>query len=598
MSDLTQPLRADVPERYTWDLTTIFESDESWEAEFAAVKALIPSLTQFKGKLVRSGKQVLACLTARDAVGIRLERVFSYAHLKNDQDTTNDAYKKLYSRAYALWMEFAEAVAYIDPELLKIREERLWQWVERYPGLSVYRREFERLQRTKQHTLPGDQEQLLSLLGQVQGSSRKIYGALTDSDLTFPTIDVDGEPVEITEPNYVSFFMHHPNRDVRRRAFEAFFARYAEFGNTLAATYEANVQKEIFSARARHYESTRQMALSGINVPVGVYDALVETVNANLGKMHRYAALRQRVLGLDDLHLYDMYVPLVGERKYTIEEACELVLKAVAPLGPEYVAAMRAGIEARWIDFIANKGKRGGAYSGGDYSTNPFILMNWMGTLKDVYTLIHELGHSMHSWWTRRTQPYQTGDYTLFVAEVASTTNEQLLTYYLLDHAADATERRDILNQALEGYRGTLFRQTMFAEFEMEAHARAEKGEPLTQKTLCAIYKALNDKYFGEGVVVDEGIQHEWSRIPHFYRSFYVYQYATGISAATTLARQMLTEGQPAVDRYLQFLRSGSSKDSLDLLRDAGADLLSGAPVQEALDRFESLIAEFEALSA
>jgi len=421
-----------------------------------------------------------------------------------------------------------------------------------------------------------------------------------NADLKLPEVeDETGAKVRITGGNWGSKWLDNPNRDVRKRAYDAMFGTWMGWRNTIAANYAANVKADVFRAKVRNYPSCRNMALDGIDVPESVYDSLVSTVHANLPLLHRYLKLREKLLGVDKLAWYDMYVPLVGELDYKIgyDDAVKEVLESVKVYGDEYHGALANGFASRWVDVVENEGKRSGAYSSGTYGTAPYMLMNWQDSMDSMFTLAHEAGHSMHSWHSRKYQPYTYSGYTLFVAEVASTLNEALLAHHLLSKTDDKVMRRYILNKQLEGIRSTLVRQTMFAEFESIAHATAEAGQPLTADVLCGIHKGLNEKYYGAVIDVDDKIGIEWARIPHFYNSFYVYQYATGISAAMTLARQIITEGQPAVERTLGFLKGGSSKSSIDLLKGAGVDLTTAAPIQAAFDQFEDYLNQFEALS-
>jgi oligoendopeptidase F len=422
---------------------------------------------------------------------------------------------------------------------------------------------------------------------------------LTNAEFKLPKVpDAAGNEIQLSQGNYVARFLESHDRDERKRAFEAMLGTYAQYKNTISATYSARVKADMFYAKSRHYENCLHQALESINVPVSVYTTLVETVEKNLPALHRYLRLRKKVMGLADLHMYDLYVPMVKEVEYKIafEHAREKVVEALAPLGKEYVDALKSGMGSRWIDVVETHGKRSGAYSWGAFGTNPFVLLNYQESMDSMFTLAHEMGHSMHSYFTRSSQPFQYADYTLFVAEVASTCNEALLTDYLLKNTDDKALRMYIINHALEGFRTTLFRQTLFAEFEMQAHAAAEAGQALTPEYLCSIFKALNEKYYGAEVIVDDAIEIEWARIPHFYSSFYVYQYATGISAATAQAKQIVNEGQPAVLRYLGFLSSGSSDYSIELLKKAGVDLSTPQPIQDALDTFSKYVDQFDAL--
>jgi oligoendopeptidase F len=589
--------RAEVPYEHTWNLESIYPSDAAWEQDFQRVGAMLPQIRQFEGKLGATAKTLLDTLGERDTAGEMLERV--YVHMRMDEDTTSSTYQALLDRATTLFSDFGAATAYMTPELLAIPPARLGAFLAEEPKLQVYRHAFDEINRMRPHVLTSEMEGLLAQAAEMGGAAGRVFHMFSDADLKFPSVkDETGQEAPLTQANYVARFLRNQDRRVRQDAFSAMLGTYAAYNNTCAATLAAQVKRDIFFARARRYPSSIEAALDPNNIPVSVYDSLIETVHRNLPTLHRYLRLRQRLLGLDELRMYDLYVPMVREVEYKAPyaEAREQVARAVGPLGADYVQAMRAGLGARWVDVYENIGKRSGAYSSGAYGTQPFVLLNYQDTLDDMFTLAHELGHSMHSFFTRRTQPYPYGDYTIFVAEVASTLNEALLTDYLLRQTQDKAVRMYLLDHALETYRTTLYRQTLFAEFEQQAHARAEAGEALTPELLNTIFKQLNDLYYGAVTQVDDLIQYEWSRIPHFYSSFYVYQYATGISASAALARQILTEGEPAARRYLRFLASGSSNYSIDLLREAGVDLSSPQPVQEALNTFARYIDEMERL--
>lgn len=599
MSVETLPKRSQVPPELTWDLNAIYANDEAWEADFARVQALLPELASFKGKVGKSGARLLSALSKRDEASRIYGRLMVYANMRHHEDMAVSCYQAATDRVAKLGSELSAATSFMTPEILAVDPRRIQSWLSRNKGLRLYAHQLDELMRQRPHVRSSEVEELLAQAGEIAQAPDRVYGMLTDTDMKLPVItDSEGREIRLTDANYVPRFLESKNRDERRQAFEAMFGTYGGFRNTIAALYAAQVKQDIFYARARRYESSLAAALGSINVPTSVYDTLLSTVEANLPRLHRYLSLRKRILGLADLHMYDLYVPIVPEVdfKVTYEQAKKQVLAALSPLGAEYVQALSAGFDARWVDVMENENKRSGAYSWGSYDTAPFMLLNWHDTMDAMFTLAHEAGHSMHSWFTRRAQPYPYGNYTLFVAEVASTCNEALLTHHLLKTTQDRALRKYIINHALEGFRTTLFRQTLFAAFEKEAHERAEAGEALTHEVLCKIFKDLNDRFYGAEVHVDQLIENEWMRIPHFYSSFYVYQYATGISAATALARQIVSEGEPAVQRYLRFLSSGSSRYSIDLLREAGVDLSSPAPIQQALDTFAEYLDEFEKL--
>ena len=595
----TLPKRHEIPEEYTWNLASIFASDSDWETEFAQVSALLPAIRAYQGRLAESGATLLEAFQARDAAYERWGRVFVYATMRMHEDSANSTYQALADRATTLGNELNTAGAYLTPEILAIPEERIQGFLAETPGLDLYRQALDEITRLRPHVLSAEMEALLAQAADLGNAPEHVFEMLNNADLKLPVLsDAEGRQVRLTQGNYVPLFLESQHRDTRRAAFEAMLGTYRAYRNTLAATYAAQVKKDLFFARAHHYPTALEAALDPHNIPVSVYDSLVTTVDANLDKLQRYLSLRQRLLGLDTLHMYDLYVPMVREVEYKVpfEQAQERVARALAPLGETYVSALRTGFASRWIDVLENEGKRSGAYSWGSYGTQPFVLLNYQESMDSMFTLAHEMGHSMHSYFTWQTQPFPYSGYTLFVAEVASTLNEALLTHDLLQHTDDRALKMYIINHALETYRTTLYRQTLFAEFEREAHARAEAGEALTPDLLSGAFRRLNEKYYGAAVHVDELIENEWARIPHFYSSFYVYQYATGISASAALAKQILSEGEPAVQRYRRFLSAGSSDYSINLLRDAGVDLSTPAPVQQALDAFAGYLDELERL--
>jgi oligoendopeptidase F len=596
----TLPRRSEIPAELTWNLASIYPTDARWEEDFAHVAGLLPELRSYAGRMGDSGATLLEALGRRDHAYEVWGRLFVYATMRMHEDSTNSTYQGLADRATTLANELNAATAYMTPEILAIPQERLDTFLAETPGLQLYRHALDEINRQRAHVLSPELEALLAQASEIGNAPEHIFEMLNNADMTFPIVrDAQGNEVQLTHGNYVPKFLESHDREVRRTAFEAMLGTYERYRNTLAATYAAQVKRDIFFARTRHYASAIEAALDANNIPVSVYDNLLATVDQNLPRLHRYLALRKKLLGLDELHMYDLYVPMVREVEYTVpfEQAKEQVARALAPLGQEYVSALTAGFASRWIDVLENVGKRSGAYSWGSYGTQPFVLLNYQESLDSMFTLAHEMGHSMHSYFTWQTQPFPYSSYTLFVAEVASTLNEALLTHYLLENTADRELRKYIINHALETFRTTLYRQTLFAAFEREAHARAEAGEALTPELLSAIFRAQNEKYYGAQVAVDRLIDIEWARIPHFYSSFYVYQYATGISASAALARQILTEGEPAVQRYRRFLAAGSSDYSIDLLREAGVDLSTPAPIQQALDTFSDYLDELERLA-
>jgi oligoendopeptidase F len=598
------PSRSQVQEPMTWDLSPVYSDESAWEADFAKAAAAVKNLPAFKGKLKRSGKQILAFFQSRDAVAQIVEKLYTYSHLKADEDKGNSHFQGLNDRALALYTQFGEAVSWADPELLSIKAERLAGFVEKTKGLELYRHKLDELALRRAHVRSPEIEELLAQYAHVAQGPSNTFSMLDNADLKLPKVkDDEGHEVQLTHGNYI-VFLQSRNPEVRKGAYLGMMSAFEAMRNTIAANYANKVKGNVFEARARNYPSAVAAALGPDNIPLSVYRNLVDTAHAFLPVLRRYLDLRKKALAsaneLSDgkLHMWDLYVPIVGEVDYKIDYAAaqKQVLKAVAPLGEEYVKALAGGFASRWVDVYENKGKRSGAYSSGCYGTPPYMLMNWQDNLENMFTLAHEAGHSMHSWFTRKTQPYIYGDYTIFVAEVASTCNEALLTHHLLSVEKDEAVRRYLINHQLEAFRTTFFRQTLFAEFELLAHEAAENGVALTADKLSEIFLDLNRKYYGDVVDENDAVKIEWARIPHFYNSFYVYKYATGISAATALASQITSEGAPAVKRYVNFLSSGSSKYSIDLLKGAGVDLSQPQAVESALKVFEDYLNQFEKL--
>nr|WP_188654777.1 oligoendopeptidase F [Pontibacillus salipaludis] len=592
------PKRDEIPEERTWKLEDIFSTDEVWNEEFEAVKQLTPQIKEYKGKLHESADTLYNLLKLQDEVANRVGKLFTYAHMRYDQDTTNSHYQDMNTRAESLLTQVGSAMSYIDPEILAMEEGTVEKFLNEKEELKLYEHALNEITRSRPHTLSEKEEELLAQASEVMSNPQQTFGMLNNADLTFPTLtDEEGNEVDLTQGRYLRF-LKSKDRSVRKQAFEAMYDTYGNFKNTFSSTLSGVVKKHNFNAKVRNYDSARQAALDSNNIPEKVYDNLVEAVNDRLPALHRYVELRKEVLDLEDVHMYDLYADLVQDVDMDIpyEEAQETVLKGLAPLGEEYTTIIQEGYKNRWIDVDENKGKRSGAYSSGTYGTNPYILMNWQNNLNNLFTLAHELGHSMHSYYTTSTQPYRYGNYSIFVAEVASTANEALLNDYLLQNTNDEKRKLYLLNHFLEGFRGTVFRQTQFAEFEHDIHERAQNGEALTADRLTELYHDLNEKYFGKNVVVDDEIGLEWARIPHFYYNYYVYQYATGYSAATALASQIQKEGEPAVERFKGFLKAGSSDFPIEVLKQAGVDMTSKEPIEAALDVFEEKLDEFEKL--
>lgn len=590
--------RSEIPTEYTWNLESIFQTNEEWEQAFQEIQSRIPELEAQQGTLAQSGQALLQVLRKRDEIFEKLGTLQVYASMRGDEDTTNSTYQGMNDRAIQLVVRAATAASYIEPEILALPEAELDRFVRETPDLALYGQQLRDMNRQRPHVRSAEIEAVLAAAGELAASPEMVYSMIDNADMQLPPIkNEQGEEVELTKGNYI-VYVRSTDRQVRKAAFEGLHSTFLKQRNTIAATLAAHIKTGIFYTRQNRYSSCRERALSHDNIPLSVYDKLLETVGEHIPLLNRYMRLRKRTLQLDELHMYDLYVPIVKESavETSYEQARATVVAALAPLGENYINHLQQAFTQRWIDVYETPGKRGGAYSGGAYKTSPFILLNFQNNRDSMYTLAHELGHSLHSFYTRSYQPYQYSDYTMFVAEVASTLNESLLTEYLLKTTSDPAVRLAILNHSLEDFRSTLFRQAMFADFEQQIYDLAEQGEALTADTLSANYRKLNEKYYGAEAVLDDLIDIEWARIPHFYFNFYVYQYATGMSAANTLAQGILQEGTPAVERYLKFLSSGSSDYSIELLKKAGVDMTSPEPVRQALAVFESHLTQMEQL--
>lgn len=592
------PAREAVPTDEKWDLEAIYPNTEAWENAFQKVKHFISQVETFKGRSGESAATLYALLKKRDELTETLYKVYVYAQMKNDENTADADRQALNDRAGSLVAVVESRLAFIVPEILAIEPDRLKEFLASNKDLQLYRHVLDEMTRTRPHVLDTGKEALLAAAGDVTDASSTTFGMLNNADLKFPKIkDEDGKEIEITHGRY-GRLMESENRQVRKDTFEGIYTTYGAFKNTFASTLSGQIKRDNFYAKARNYKTAREAALFSNNIPEKVYDNLIETVHKNLPLMYRYVALRKKALQVDELHMYDLYAPLVPDTKIkvTYDEAREIVLKGLAPLGEDYLDVIREGFRKRWIDVRETQNKRSGGYSSGCYGTMPYILLNWQDNLNSVFTLAHELGHSMHSYYSRTNQPYPYSDYSIFVAEVASTCNEALLNHYLLEHTDDRKKRLYLLNNQLEGFKATVFRQTMFAEFEHLIHEKARKGEALTADSLTRIYYDLNTTYFGSGLVVDKQIGLEWARIPHFYYNYYVYQYATGYSAASALSSQILGEGAPAVERYKNYLKSGSSDYPIDVLKKAGVDMTDSSSIQQAMDVFADVLDKTEQL--
>lgn len=590
--------RSEGKKEFQWRMEDLYADDSAWQKDYEALREDIGRIESYKGRLSEGGRVLYELLSAKDAVDMRFEKVYVYANQKLHEDTARSFYQEMSGKAQTLAVQLSSAEAYITPEILGLARETLEEYFREVPELSLYRHYIGEIQRGREHTLSPREEELLARTGEMAESPKDIFSMFNNADVKFPTIwGEEGEPIEVTHGKYVSL-LENRNREIRSAAFSSVYETYGKFRNTLAAMFKANVKQETFYAAVRRYQSSLEAALDASTIPVKVYENLIDTVHANLPLLHRYVGLRRRLLEVDELHMYDLYVPMVSDvdMKVGFEDAKRIVKEGLAPLGEEYLDILQEGFDGGWIDVYENQGKRSGAYSWGAYGTHPYVLLNYQENLNNVFTLVHEMGHAIHSYYSDKNQPYVYAGYRIFVAEVASTCNEALLIHHLIEKAEDKKEKAYLINYFLEQFRGTLYRQTMFAEFEKTAHAMEEAGESLTAESLCSVYYDLNKKYFGEDIVVDEEIAMEWARIPHFYTPFYVYQYSTGFSAAIALSSRILEKGEEAVEDYKKFLKGGSSAYPIDLLKMAGVDMESPEPVETALKVFGEYLDELEKL--
>lgn len=593
------PVRSQVDPQFTWATTDLFATDEAWEAEIPKLREILEKLKGYQGKLGESGENLLAFLQLNDQFTRMADPFAGYAMYKKDEDTRNPVYQKMSGQMHNLLLEAQEATAFFTPEVLQLSDETLAAFYKDTPGLEHYRLVLDRALRQKSHTLSQNEEALLAAAGKLGQIPGETYNFLNDADLTFPdAVDEKGGKHPVTHGTFIPL-MQESDRTLRKSAFESLYGSYRNFQNTFASSLEGQMKQLQFFANARKYPSALHAALDQNEVPVEIYHNLVATVRKNLPAMHRYIRLRKKLLGVDKLHYYDIYAPMVADQDQVVsfDQAKETALEALAPLGEDYLNILREGFSNRWIDVYENQGKRSGAYSSGVYGNHPFVLLNYTDTLDDMFTLVHEMGHALHSYLSSKEQSITYAYYKIFVAEVASTCNESLLMQYLLGKTQEPKQRAYLINYFLEQFRTTLYRQTMFAEFELWCSQETQMGHPLTAQALCQKYGELNREYYGEDIEPDPEISLEWARIPHFYREFYVYQYATGFSAAIALSQRILKEGAPAVKDYLHFLSGGCSTDPVSLLKGAGVDMSTPAPVDDALKLFENLVEEMEKLS-
>lgn len=589
--------RSEVAKENTWAIEDLFASDELWYKNLDVLRGYKEKILAFKGKLGSSSKTLLEFYQQVEELLRLLDDLLNYSSRKRDQDTKNSTYQAMDGAMMTAYVEVSEVLSFETPEIILIPDEKMEEFYQEEKGLELYRRHIESQRRMKAHVLSDAEERLLAAAGEMSSAPGNINSTLNNADLVFPEItDEDGDKVRITHGNFIPFMMSKDRR-VRKEAFDALYSIYEQFKNTSASILNAQVKQLQFFAKAKKYNTAIEAALDVTEVPVSVYHSLIEAVNKNLPYLHRYMKLRKKALGVDELHMYDLYTPIIEEAdsKVSFEEAKKTIIEALRPMGEDYIRILEEGFNNRWIDVYENEGKRSGAYSAGA-RVHPYVLMNYADTLNSMFTLAHEMGHALHSYFSNHTQPTIYSDYVIFVAEVASTCNENLLMQYLLKNTTDKKKRAYLINHLLENYRTTLYRQTMFAEFELLINTKAEQGETLTADMLCEIYRELNEKYYGKDVVIDDKIAIEWARIPHFYYNYYVFQYATGYSAAVALSNRILTEGEPAVKDYLKFLSGGRSADPISLLKIAGIDMSSSKPVEDALNKIGDLLDELESL--
>lgn len=589
--------RKDIEEKFKWDLSSLYENEELWEKDFKKSKAITEEIINYKGKLEMSAENLYKVLKLSDDLGSIIENLYTYAKMKLDENTTEGKYQSLSDRAESLSVEISAKTSFIVPEIMSMGEDEVHEYVNSNHELKLYDQFLNELLRQKAHTLSEKEESIIAQTGELSNSPENIFSMLNNADMVFPKIkNEDGEEIEITHGNFIPF-MESKDRNVRKNAFKSLYRTYNSYRNTFATSLSSEVKKNVFYSRVRKYDSALESALDENNISTSVYENLIKVVNENVDLMHRYIDIRKKVLDLDEIHMYDLYTPMIKNVDMNIkyEDAKQMMLEGLKPLGDDYLDIVKTGLDSNWIDVYENKGKQSGAYSWGTYDSNPYILLNYHDTLDNVFTLAHEMGHSMHSYYTHENQPYVYGNYSIFLAEIASTTNESLLIDNLLKNTDDKQERLFLLNHYLEQFRGTIFRQTMFAEFERDIHIEVENGGSLTADRLSEMYRELNKKYYGESVVIDEEIDIEWARIPHFYYNFYVYQYATGFAAAVDFSEKILKD-ESIVEKYKTYLKSGSSDYPLEILKNAGIDMTTKKPVENAMKLFEELLNEMENL--
>ena len=590
--------RSEVEKQFTWAIEDLYATDELWEKEFNELRGMLPKAVEYRGRLAESAKTLLDFFKLDEQLGMLMERVYVYANQKYHEDTGNPVYQELADKAGVLIVQLESAVSFATPEILSIPEDTIERFKEEEEDLRLYDFLIKNILRRKPHILSAEIEEILADAGEMASSPDNIYSKFNNADIKFPEIeDENGKTIRITHGRFIQL-LESSDRRVREDAFKSLYETYGSFKNTLAAAFSSNVKQELFFTKSRNYGSNLEKALNDSNVPTTVYTNLIDAVHDNMGLMHRYITLRKKLLGLDELHMYDIYTPLIKDVKMDIsfEEAKKMVAEGLKPLGDNYQDILQEGFNNRWIDIYENENKRSGAYSWGAYGTHPYVLLNYNGTLDNVFTLAHEMGHAIHSYYSDAVQPFVYAAYKIFVAEVASTCNESILIDHMLKNTEDKMQKAYLINHFLDKFKGTLYRQTMFAEFEMITHKMIQEGKSLTAEALCKIYHDLNVLYYGDDIIIDPEVDMEWARIPHFYTAFYVYQYATGFSAAIALSRRILQEGKPAVDDYIRFLSGGSSNYPIELLKGAGVDMSTKEPVNQALKLFEELLDQMEEL--
>lgn len=599
MPENSIPLRNQVDKKYTWHIEDLFASDEIWKEHYDELDKKSLQIENFSSTMLQDGNSLYECLKFYNELYEELDRIYVYAYMKFHEDSNNSKYQQLSGMADSLLVKLMSASAFIVPKISKLSVDQINSFKNDCSELKKYSHFFDSILRQKEHTLSEAEEKILAASDEIASAAQTIFTMLNEADMTFPdAVDSNSKPHSLSHGKYVPY-LESSDRVLRKSAFDALYSTYLKQKNTLAATYNASVKKDIFYANIRHYSSALEYALEDDNIPANVYDNLINAVHESLPLMHRYVALRKKLLGVDELHMYDLYAPLVSDAdwKITFEESKTTVKKALEIMGSDYTEALQKGFDGGWIDVYENKGKRSGAYSWGAFGGHPYVLLNYNDTVNNMFTVAHEMGHALHSYFTWKTQPFIYSGHKIFVAEVASTCNEALLMEYMLKTEQDEKKQLYLINYFMEQFRGTLFRQTMFAEFEKIAHDMSASGIPLTCENLSEVYHNLNKLYFGNDIVIDDYIDIEWARIPHFYNAFYVYQYATGYSAAISLSRGIINEGQPAIDRYLDFLKKGNSEYSIDLLKGAGVDMAAQKPINDAMSVFKGLLDKMEMLT-